>query len=141
MTSTNDWNSNNARVIEEFRGGGGKVTTRSGSAILLLNTIGAKTGVLRTNPLAYLPAEDCMYVFASKAGSPAHPDWYLNLVANPVVTVEIGIDRYEATATTITGSERDTIYARQVGLHSNFGDYERRATREIPVVALTRNSI
>lgn len=141
MTSANDWNSNNAKVIEEFRSGGGKVTTRSGSAILLLNTIGAKTGLPRTNPLAYLPGEDCIYVFASKGGSPAHPDWYLNLVADPLVTVEVGTDRYEATATTITGSERDSIYAKQVALHANFGDYERRATRVIPVVALKRNAI
>jgi len=140
MTTDNAWNDNNAHVIEEFRSEGGKVTTRSGSAILLLNTLGVKTGKARTNPLAYLPGEDCLYVFASKGGSPAHPDWYLNLMADSHVTVEVGTDSYEATAETITGSDRDRIYAKQVELHPNFGDYERKAARVIPVVALSRKA-
>jgi deazaflavin-dependent oxidoreductase (nitroreductase family) len=138
MTTTNDWNTNNDKVFKEFRSEGGEVTTRSGNALLLLNTVGVKTGLPRTNPLAYLPGEDCVYVFASKGGSPAHPDWYLNLVANPAVTVEVGTERYEATADSFTGPERRRIYAKQVQLHPNFGDYERKTTRVIPVVALRR---
>jgi len=138
MTSANDWNDNNTKVIAEFRAEGGKVTTRSGNALLLLNTTGVKTGIARTNPLAYLPGDDCLYVFASKGGSPAHPDWYLNLVANPAVTVEVGTERYEATAETITGPERRRIYAKQVELHPNFGDYQDKTARVIPVVALRK---
>ena len=138
MATARDWNSENAAVIVEFRAGGGPVSTRSGNALLLLNTIGAKTGLPRTNPLAFLPGEDSLYIFASKAGSPAHPDWYLNLVANPAVTVEVGTERYEATAETLTGAERDNVYANQVELHPNFGDYERKTDRVIPVVALRR---
>jgi deazaflavin-dependent oxidoreductase (nitroreductase family) len=139
MTTGRDWNSENDKVIEKFRSGGGNVTTRSGNALLLLNTIGAKSGLPRTNPLAYLPGDDCLYVFASKGGSPAHPDWYLNLVANPAVTVEVGAERYEATADSLTGPERRRIYAKQVELHPNFGDYERKTPRVIPVVALRKN--
>ena len=140
MTSKNRWNAHNIEVIDEFRSGGGKVTTGSGNALLLLSTIGAKTGVTRTNPLAYLAGGDALYVFASKGGSPAHPDWYLNLVANPAVAVEVGAERYEATAEPITGQERHRIYARQVELHPNFGDYANKTTRLIPVVALRRNA-
>ncbi len=139
MTSRNEWNAHNLEVIDQFRSGGGKVTTGSGNALLLLNTIGAKTGLARTNPLAYLPGGDCLYIFASKGGSPAHPDWYLNLVTNPAVAVEVGTERYEATAEPITGPERRRIYARQVELHPNFGDYADKTTRLIPVVALRRN--
>jgi deazaflavin-dependent oxidoreductase (nitroreductase family) len=113
MTSRNEWNAHNLEVIDQFRSGGGKVTTGSGNALLLLNTIGAKTGLARTNPLAYLPGGDCLYIFASKGGSPAHPDWYLNLVTNPAVAVEVGTERYEATAEPITGPERRRIYARR----------------------------
>jgi deazaflavin-dependent oxidoreductase (nitroreductase family) len=138
MTTGRDWNAENAKVIDEFREGGGKVTTRSGNALLLLNTVGVKSGLPRTNPLAYLPGDDCLYVFASKGGSPAHPDWYLNLVANPAVTVEVGTERYEATADSLTGPERPRVYAKQVELHSNFGDYERKTNRVIPVVELRR---
>jgi len=138
MTTGRDWNAENAKVIDEFRQGGGKVTTRSGNALLLLNTVGVKSGLPRTNPLAYLPGDDCLYVFASKGGSPAHPDWYLNLVANPAVTVEVGTERYEATADSLTGPERPRVYAKQVELHSNFGDYERKTNRVIPVVELRR---
>jgi deazaflavin-dependent oxidoreductase (nitroreductase family) len=138
MTTGRDWNAENAKVIDEFRQGGGKVTTRSGNALLLLNTVGVKSGLPRTNPLAYLPGDDCLYVFASKGGSPAHPDWYLNLVANPAVTVEVGTEQYEATADSLTGPERRRVYAKQVELHSNFGDYERKTNRVIPVVELRR---
>lgn len=138
MTSANDWNDNNTKVIVEFRAEGGKVTTRSGNALLLLNTNGVKTGFARTNPLAYLSGDDCLYVFASKGGAPAHPDWYLNLVANPAVTVEVGTERYEANAETITGPERRRIYAKQVELHPNFGDYQDKTARVIPVVALRK---
>jgi deazaflavin-dependent oxidoreductase (nitroreductase family) len=137
MTSRKDGND---KVIKKFRSEGGKVTTRSGNSLLLLNTVGVKTEFARTNPLAYLPGEDCFYVFASKGGSPAHPDWYLSLVANSVVTVEIGTDCYEATAETIAGEERDRIYTRQVELHPYFGDYERKTARVIPVVALRKNT-
>jgi deazaflavin-dependent oxidoreductase (nitroreductase family) len=140
MTSTNDWNDNNANVIKEFRNDGGKVTTRSGSSLLLLTTVGVKSRLQRTNPLAYLPGKRCIYVFGSKGGSPAHPDWYLNLVARPQVIVELGSERYEATAETITGIERGKIYARLVKLHPNFGDYEQKTARVIPVVALWNNA-
>lgn len=139
MASSNEWNERNVGVIEEFRSNGGEVTTRSGGKLLLLNTLGVKTGKVRTNPLVYLPGEGCLYVFATKGGSPAHPEWYLNLAANPNVTVEVGSERYEARAETITGPERRRIYARQVELHPNFGDYEAKTSRVIPVVALKQN--
>ena len=80
-----------------------------------------------------------IYVFASAAGSPKSPDWYHNLVAHAQVEVEFGDERYAATATPVTGVERDEIYARQVALYPDFGAYEKKTTRTIPVVALTRH--
>jgi deazaflavin-dependent oxidoreductase (nitroreductase family) len=139
MTSREERNANNAGVIEQFRSNGGTIPDRPEQIILLLNTAGAKTGLPRTNPVAYLPCEDCVYVFASKGGSPVHPDWYFNLVAHPVVTVEIGTEIYQATAEPVTGPERDRIYAKFVEKRPNFGTYQDNTTRVIPVVALRRN--
>src|SRR6266571_4545876 len=83
---------------------------------------------------------DCnrQLVFASKGGAPTHPDWYHNLVAHPQVTVEVGTETYDATATVLTGEERDRLYARQAELYPQFGEYQKRTTRKIPVIALER---
>jgi deazaflavin-dependent oxidoreductase (nitroreductase family) len=139
MTSREERNANNAGVIEQFRSNGGTIPDRPEQVILLLNTTGAKTGLPRTNPVVYLPGEDCVYVFATKGGSPVHPDWYFNLVAHPVVTVEIGAETYQATAEPITGPERDRLYAKLVAKRPNFGTYQDNTTRVIPVVGLRRN--
>ena len=140
MTNRTELNANNAKVTEEFRRTGGTVASRPGQQLVLLNTVGAKTGLPRTNPVSYLKGDDCIYVFATKGGSPTHPEWYLNLVANPVITIEVGAERYEATASTVTGPERDAIYAEQVKLRPHFADYEGKTTRVIPVVALHKNA-
>ena len=139
MTSREERNANNAGVIEQFRSNGGTIPDRPEQVILLLNTTGAKTGLPRTNPVVYLPGEDCVYVFATKGGSPVHPDWYFNLLAHPVVTVEIGTETYQATAETVTGPERDPLYAKLVEKRPNFGPYQDNTTRVIPVVGLRRN--
>ena len=140
MTSRDQWIARNVGIVEEFRSNGGHIASRPGQKILLLNTTGAKTRHLRTNPLTYLPGEDCLYVFATKGGSPAHPDWYVNLAANPIVTVEVGSEKYEAIAETISGSERDRIYAKQVVARPHFAEYEGKTNRVIPVVALRRTA-
>ena len=85
-------------------------------------------------PLVYLPDGDRRYIFASKAGSPTHPDWYHNLVANPDVTVEVGTEMYDATAVVITGEERDQIYSKQAEAIPTFGDYQQKTSRIIPVI-------
>jgi deazaflavin-dependent oxidoreductase (nitroreductase family) len=131
-----DWN---AGVIKEFRANQGKVGSYwEGRTLLLLTHRGAKTGQLRTNPLAYLGYDGRVFVFGTKGGSPADPHWVLNVRANPDVVVERGTKRYEATAVELTGLERAEIYARQAAVWPQFGDYERRTSREIPVVELVR---
>ena len=78
-----------------------------------------------------------VFIFASKAGAPSHPDWYHNLVANPDVTVEIGSETRAAVASTVSPSERDRIYAIQAERYPGFAEYEEKTTRVIPVVELT----
>jgi deazaflavin-dependent oxidoreductase (nitroreductase family) len=140
MTTTNNWNS---QVIEEFRTNAGKVGGPfEGKHMLLLTTTGAKSGKHRTNPLVYLPDGDRLIIFASKGGAPTNPDWYRNLIAHPQVTVEVGngnsIETFEATATPITGEERDQLYTRQVQAFPAFGDYQQKTSRVIPAIALER---
>jgi deazaflavin-dependent oxidoreductase (nitroreductase family) len=93
---------------------------------------------VRTNPLAYLRDDDRLFVFATMGGAPVDPQWYRNLVAHPDVTVEIGDDRFEATAVPLSGAERDEIYAKQAAVWPQFGEYERKTERTIPVVELVR---
>jgi deazaflavin-dependent oxidoreductase (nitroreductase family) len=129
----------NKRVIEEFRANDGKVGGDfEGAPMVLISTTGAKTGQTRVNPLMYLPDGDRIVVFASQAGMPTNPDWYYNLVSNPVVGVELGDERFEADATVVTGEERDRLYAEQADRYPQFAGYAQKTTRTIPVVVLTR---
>jgi len=137
MAEINDWN---RQTIEAFRANGGKVGgVWEGRPLLLLTTTGAKSGQRRTTPVMYLPDGDRLLVFATKAGAPTNPAWYHNLLAHPEVTVEVGTETYEATATSLTGDERDRLYAKQASLYPQFGEYQARATRKIPVIALERH--
>jgi deazaflavin-dependent oxidoreductase (nitroreductase family) len=83
---------------------------------------------------------DRIVIIASKAGAPSNPDWYYNLLANPEVTVELGTETFQATASVVTGEERQRLYDAQAELMPNFKEYAENTTREIPVVVLTRAS-
>lgn len=129
----------NTAIIEEFRANGGKVGGRwEGRDLLLLTTTGRKSGRKHTTPMVYTRDGERLLVYASKAGAPAHPDWYLNLVADPRVVVEAGGDRYDATATPLEDEQRDREFAAQVARNPVFGEYEAKTVRTIPVVALIR---
>lgn len=129
----------NASVIAEFRANHGRVGGPfAGARLLLLTTTGSRGGRSHTAPLGYLAQEDGrLLVIASAGGSPHHPDWYHNLVANPVVTVEDGVFTYEATAAPLTGEERDQAFARAVETDPGWAAYQAKTTRVLPVVALT----
>lgn len=129
----------NQRIIEEFRANAGRVGgSWQGRDLLLLTTIGRKSGNAHTTPMAYTRDGDRLLVYASKGGAPKHPDWYLNLVANPEVVVEVGDERYDATAAPLRGGERDREYAAQAERMPTFGEYQAKTARVIPVVALRR---
>jgi len=138
MTDMKDFNQ---AVIEEFRANHGKVGGGfEGMPMVLLTTTGAKSGLERTNPLAALVDGDHLYVIASKAGAPTHPDWYHNVLATPEVQVEFGDETFAATAVPVSREERDRLYALQVERVPGFGDYEKSTDRVIPVVELVRSA-
>jgi len=134
-----DRNTHNQNVTDEFRANAGKVGGRyEGRPVLLLHDIGAKSGVTRIHPLAYQPVGDSFAIFASKGGAPTNPDWYHNLVAHPNVTVEVGAETVPVKARVTEGEERERIWTIQKEQYPNFAEYEKRTTRQIPVILLER---
>ncbi len=134
-TSPQDFN---AQIIERFRANGGQVGAPfEKMPLLLLHHTGAKSGIERVNPLAYLRDGDRYVIFASKAGAPTNPDWYHNLRAHPDVTIEVGTDTLTAVAVEATGDERDRLFATQAEHSPSFADYQRKTERRIPVIVLS----
>lgn len=134
MSDVNDWNH---KIIQEFRSNAGKVGGNfAGAPLLLLHTVGARSGRERVNPVMYQDLGGPLAVFASKAGAPTHPDWYHNLQANPEVSAEIGTETRRFRARTAVGEERDRIWRKQTEDYPGFADYEAKTDRVIPVVIL-----
>ena len=127
-------------LITEFRANGGHVTSGpfAGRPVLLLTTKGAKSRQPRLAPVVYSRDGDAYVIVASKAGAPTHPAWFYNLLANPVVTVEVGRETFTVRARVTEGAERDRLFAERATASPNFAEYQRRTTRVIPVVVLTR---
>jgi deazaflavin-dependent oxidoreductase (nitroreductase family) len=130
-------NERNRRVVEESRADGGVVGDRfEGATLLILHTTGRRTGREHVTPLVYLPDGDRYVVFGSKGGAQTHPEWYLNLIAHPEATVEVGTRTVRIEASQITGLERDELYARQVERMRSFAEYQEKTSRVIPAIAL-----
>ncbi|MET7949278.1 nitroreductase family deazaflavin-dependent oxidoreductase [Micromonospora sp. NPDC005324] len=127
----------NDKIIAEFRANGGQVGGQfAGAPLLLLHTLGAKSGQPRVNPMMYQEVDGGYAVFASKGGAPTNPDWYYNLLAHPKIHAEIGTDKIELVARVAVGDERERIWSPLKVAYPGFADYERKTTREIPVVVL-----
>lgn len=130
----------NQPIIEEFRANAGKVGGPfEGGDLLLLTTTGAKSGEEHTVPLGYVRHGDLLLVVASAGGAPRHPAWYHNLLAHPMVRVEIGIETFGAVAVPAEGSRRDGLFEQVVRVAPGYADYQVRTTRTLPVVALERS--
>ena len=149
MTMPADMVAFNARVAERFRaqrgtgpltdGPVGSAGAINADALLLLNTVGARSGEPRTTPLGWLRIDGRLVVVASNVGAPQHPAWYHNLVKNPQVTVELGAETFAATARTATGAERERLWEGAVAQHSFFTDHQAKTQRQIPRVVLERD--
>ena len=139
MSDIEDRKAFNRTLIEEFRANDGKVAGAFANApLLLLTTIGAKSGQQRTSPVVYTTDGDRLVIIASYAGRPTNPAWFNNLVANPEVTVEVPGETFAARAVVASGEYRDRLYAAQAKLMPAFDEYQSKTTRQIPVVTLER---
>jgi deazaflavin-dependent oxidoreductase (nitroreductase family) len=142
MSDANDWN---AQTIAEFRANEGRVGGNfEGAPIVLLHHRGRKSGREYVVPMMYLrddADQNTIYVFASKAGAPTNPDWYVNAVAAGHATVERGSETYDVDVRDLPEEERARVYAEQARRYPGFAGYEQKTAgvRKIPVLALKRS--
>lgn len=117
--------------------GGTRGTTLSGRPVIVLTTVGARSGKIRKTPLMRVEHDGRYAVVASMGGAPTHPVWYHNLVANPRVELQDGPVKREYTAREVTGDEYATWWERAVAAWPDYADYRRKTSRRIPVFVLT----
>ncbi|MFC7878082.1 nitroreductase family deazaflavin-dependent oxidoreductase [Isoptericola sp. NPDC057391] len=128
-----------AKQVEQYESSGGtKGTTMRGMPVVILTTVGAKTGALRKTPLMRVAHEGTYAVVASLGGAPKHPVWYYNVLANPRVELQDGPEKHEYVAREVTGDEKALWWERSVAAYPDYADYQRRTDREIPVFVLER---
>jgi deazaflavin-dependent oxidoreductase (nitroreductase family) len=128
-----EWND---QVIAELRANGGSAPSMGGASLLILHSIGAKSGQERVSPLLYRERGDDLVIFASFAGAPVNPAWFHNLVAHPDVTVEVGGETRKVRARVAAPAERDELYDWNKQDYDTFKEYEAKTDRKIPVVIL-----
>jgi deazaflavin-dependent oxidoreductase (nitroreductase family) len=129
----------NKTIIEEFRANDGVVGGPfKGAKLLLLHSIGAKSGEPRINPLAYFEDEDDILIVASFAGGPSNPPWFYNLLANPQAKIEIGSSDSSVEAEVVAEPQRTQLYDKIAAQASAFAGYQEKTTRAIPIIRLTK---
>jgi deazaflavin-dependent oxidoreductase (nitroreductase family) len=140
MVETGPMSSFNDDLMADFRAHGGKASSGPflGRPLLLLTTVGARSGESRTVPLVYTRDGERYVIIASKGGAPTHPAWYHNLLAHPTVTLEVGEETFKADAGVAEGAERRRLYDAQAAMMPAFAGYELKTDRVIPVITLVR---
>jgi deazaflavin-dependent oxidoreductase (nitroreductase family) len=138
--ATSDETSWNDQIIADFHEHAGQITQGrlAGANLLLMTSIGASSGEPRTAPLGYTRDGDRYVVVGSNSGLPQQPAWLANIRAHPVVTVEVGVETFQARATITTGAERQRLWAAHVAAIPHFATYENMTERELQVVAIER---
>jgi deazaflavin-dependent oxidoreductase (nitroreductase family) len=111
---------------------------RPGIPTLLLTTLGRRSGQARRTPLIYGRDGDRYLVVASKGGADEQPDWYVNLVANPRVRLQVGAEKFDATAHPADPAEKAHLWPIMTAIWPDYDAYQRRTERDIPVVVLTK---
>ena len=133
------WNRITGLHNRVYRLTGGRIGGKLwGAPVLLLDHVGRKSGRHRTTPLLYLEDGDDLVVVGSRGGSEAPPAWWLNLETQPRTTVQVGPERRQVVARTASPDERQRLWPRLVELYPSYDDYQRRTSREIPVIVLSR---
>jgi deazaflavin-dependent oxidoreductase (nitroreductase family) len=130
----------NDAIIADFRAHEGRITQGrlAGAVMLIMTSTGARTGLPRTVPLGYHRDGERYVLVGSNSGRDEQPEWLANLRKNPIVTVEVGTETFQARATVTGGSERRRLLDARIAAVPIFGDYERKANRELPVIVLER---
>ena len=134
--STSEWARTQAEAYEASGGRDAATLGDSDMPIIVLTTVGAKSGLLRKTALMRVEHDGRYAVVASRGGAPEHPQWYWNLLANPQVELQDGQDKRDFLARELGGTERDEWWARSVAAYPPYVDYQQRTDRIIPVFVL-----
>ena len=120
-----------------YRRSGGRIGGRMGRApVLLLHHVGRRSGKERASPVLFLADDDRLVIVGSKGGAATHPAWFVNLMANPLTTVEVGSRRLRVRARKANETERAAYWPRLLEIYPSYGTYQRRTERVLPVVVL-----
>lgn len=136
VPSPSQWAADQVAKYEES--GGTEGTTMRGKPVVVLTTVGARTGKVRKTPLMRVEHDGAYAVVASLGGAPKHPVWYHNVVANPRVELQDGPEKHEYVAREVTGDEKALWWERSVAAWPDYAEYQRKTDREIPVFVLER---
>jgi deazaflavin-dependent oxidoreductase (nitroreductase family) len=124
--------------VDEYESSGGTAgTTLRGFPVVILTTVGAKSGKIRKTPLMRVEHDGQYAVVASLGGAPKHPVWYHNVVANPEVELQDGPSKWDMVAHEVTGDEKKAWWERAVAAYPDYADYQTKTDRQIPVFILT----
>jgi deazaflavin-dependent oxidoreductase (nitroreductase family) len=134
--SPSTWASDQVALYESS--GGTQGTELKGKKVIVLTTVGAKSGKIRKTPLMRVEHDGEYAVVASMGGAPTHPVWYHNLVANPYVELQDGADKWDFVARLVTGDEKATWWERSVAAWPDYAEYQKKTDRQIPVFVLER---
>lgn len=132
---TLDWSRRNAETI--MASGGTEGTELRGMRVVLVTSVGAKTGKLRKTPLMRVEHDGCYAIVASLGGAPKHPVWYYNVTKNPRVELQDGTAVGDYDAREVFGEEKALWWQRAVAAFPDYADYQKKTDREIPVFVLT----
>ena len=135
--SPTDWARKQAETYEQTNGRKANTLGDTGKPIVLLTSVGAKSGKLRKTPLMRVEDEGEYAVVASLGGAPKHPVWYHNLKKHPHVELQDGADKQDYHAREVTGEEKAEWWERAVDAYPPYADYQEKTDREIPVFVLT----
>ncbi len=134
--STSDWARTQAERYEESGGTEADTLRDTGLPIIVLTTVGAKSGKLRKTALMRVEHAGVYAVVASRGGAPQHPQWYFNLVANPLVELQDGAQRRDYRAREVYDDEKAIWWERSVAAYPPYANYQKRTDRQIPVFVL-----
>ena len=134
--STSDWARTQAELFEATDGAQG--AELRGMPVIVLTSVGAKTGMLRKTALMRVEHEGEYAVVASLGGAPKHPVWYFNLVKNPHVELQDGAEKTDYAAREVMGAEKAMWWERAVAAYPPYADYQKATDRQIPVFVLSR---
>jgi deazaflavin-dependent oxidoreductase (nitroreductase family) len=141
---TPEWITEHLRIYRESGGAEGHLwdSSAGGSSgllpALLLTTVGRRSGAKRTSPLIYGTVGDAFIIIGSKGGADTHPRWYLNILANPLVDLQVGKDQFVARARVAAGKERQQLWEHMLKVYPPYRDYQQKTKREIPVIVLDK---